>query len=129
MSAKVDLVDPIETWSTLSSDMPELHTHIDGRAGFFRVLDETIAMNDALRMGFGATLEKIKAWTANGRAPTADERASVEMTGGLAKNYDSMPAELQAFADRISEIQFYFEWWPSDEEWNDEAANDRRLVR
>ena len=109
--------------------MSRLHSHIDDRAAFFRVLDETIAMNGALGMGFGPTLEQMKQWTANGREPTGEERRSVQMTGGLAHNYDSMPADLQAFADRISELNYYFGWWPSDEEWNDEAAHQRWLQR
>ena len=109
--------------------MSELHQHIDDRAGFFRVLDETIAMNEDFRMGFGPTLEQIKQWTANGREPTREERKSVQMTGGLAHNYDSMPADLQAFADRISELNYYFAWWPSDEDWNDEEAHHRRILR
>ena len=68
--------------------MSKLHSHIDDRAAFFRVLDETIAMNSSLRMGFGPTLEQMKQWTANGRDPTHEERGSVQMTGGLAHNYD-----------------------------------------
>lgn len=90
--------------------MNELHAHIDDRASFFRVLDETLAMN----MGFRKTLERIKEWTASGRTPTLEERKSVNLTGGLGHNYDSMPAELQAFADRISELAYYFRWWPSE---------------
>jgi hypothetical protein len=105
--------------------MSELHRYIDDRAAFFRVLDETIAMD----RGFGPELERMKQWTANGRQPTLEERRSVQMTGGLAYNYESMDADTQRFADRISELNYYFEWWPSDEEWNDPEAHQRWLLR
>lgn len=100
-------------------------TYIHGRADFFAVLDETLALTrDLLSRGVWAPLasiekqlEAMKRWTAAGREPTLEERKKVQI--GLVAARELEPAEtdaMYAYNQRIYELNGYFKDWLSDAE-------------
>ncbi len=97
---------------------------IQSRAEFFDVLDRTL--DDARRrlaatprlpayQSLVAQLEAMKAWTANGREPTPDERGKIRIGLLAIRELDPEPeGEEAAFIDALHALNGYFRRWPDD---------------
>jgi hypothetical protein len=72
-------------------------------------------------------LDAISQWTASGRTPTVDERASIDMGIRVFREYETTTdADLESFRERISTPHSYVKFWPNDEAAADES-NDEHL--
>ena len=64
-------------------------------------------------------LEAMDAWTKLGRPPTKEERRKIAIGVRLTKTFDPPPTvEIQEIVDLLAEVEWYFKWWLSDQDWN-----------
>lgn len=94
------------------------------RQEFFEVLEETRTEAERLAAsapGFRAfevileQLEAMQGWTAGGRAPTDEERESINIGLIAVRDLDPEPdAAMADFIQRLHELNGYFAEWPAD---------------
>jgi hypothetical protein len=106
--------------------MAGVYGRLNSRADFFRVLAKAL---DTARRGLAIEprsrttqialrqLEAMQAWTANGRAPTADEQNRIDV-GVLAGRElsDTGRPETEEWVQQLTELDNYFQGWPTDTE-------------
>ena len=104
------------------------HRYIRGREEFFEVLEQTLQTlrgHQAAQPDFTTwaeivpQLEAMQEWTKLGRPPTKDERKSIAIGRRVAKTFDPPPSiEIQELVETLAEVEWYFKWWASDQDWN-----------
>lgn len=103
--------------------MAGVYGEIDSRADFHTVLDKAISDGKALHAqrpgdetieAIIRQLEAVKAWSANGRAPTEDERGSVDIGVRASREFEG-DDEAYAWTQALYALDAYIEDWPSDE--------------
>ncbi|MEJ7729660.1 MAG: hypothetical protein WKG00_10615 [Polyangiaceae bacterium] len=122
--------------------MAGVYGEIDSRADFHRVLDEAIATakkflaqapDDLTVEVIDTQLDAIRRWTAQGRAPTQDERKSLDM--GLRAVRELEPTEdveRYSWIQKLYALESYVEDWPddataasaTDDDWWDKEEDD-----
>lgn len=106
--------------------MAGVYGRLNSRADFFRVLAEAIATarrglaiepNSPVTQIALRQLEAMQAWTANGRTPTAAEQNRIDV-GVLAGRElsDTGRPETDEWVQQLTELDNYFQGWPSDAE-------------
>ena len=104
------------------------HRFIRSREEFFQVLESTL---DTVRAHQAQEpelttwaeivpqLEAMQEWTKLGRAPTKEERKRIAIGRRLSKTFDPPPTvEIQELVETLAEVEWYFKWWASDQDWN-----------
>jgi hypothetical protein len=98
---------------------------LNSKSDYYRTLDEALATAEHY-IAFGPSpvietikrqLEEMKRWTANGRAPTDDEKDRINVgLIGLRELQDGNPGDkrIERWTSQLSELNNYFEGWPSD---------------
>jgi hypothetical protein len=106
--------------------MAGVYGRLNSRADFHRVLAEAIATarrglaiepNSRVTQVAARQLEAMKAWTANGRTPTAVEQTRIDV-GVLAGRElsDTGRPETEEWVQQLTELDNFFQGWPSDAE-------------
>jgi hypothetical protein len=99
------------------------YRHIKKRSDFFPALDKAIQGGlDLLKLapGYGSVesivrqLEMVRAWTANGRQPTKDERWKPQIGLILTREFASPPPEIADWVDLAGDVASYFRHWFED---------------
>lgn len=97
--------------------------YIKTRGEFYEVLGRTREM--AVERGAGsplpmhdsivAQLDAMRAWTANGRTPTPEERDSIDIGLRAIREMDPPMDDVEAeYAECLVQLAGYFEEWPDD---------------
>lgn len=114
--------------------MAGVYGRLNSRADFFRVLAEAL---DTARRGLAIEprshmtqialrqLEAMQAWTANGRTPTADEQNRIDVGVRAGRELsDTGRPETEEWVQQLTELDNYFQGWPTDAEAASSAASD-----
>jgi hypothetical protein len=103
--------------------MAGIYGEINSRADFETVLNEALSDGQALlakRPGDDTIdaiirqLEAVKAWSANGRTPTEDERGWIDIGVRASREFEG-DDEAYAWTRALYALDAYIEDWPSDE--------------
>jgi hypothetical protein len=101
---------------------------VDSRADFFRVLGEAMEIvrrilasrpNDAIMVRIERQLDAMRQWSDFGRDPTEEQRKSIDVGLIAVRELENATGVVADLADKLSELNNYFEDWPTDEQ----AAN------
>jgi hypothetical protein len=97
---------------------------INSRADFFDVLEKakravatvrTRLPKDPTLASVERQLERVDQRTANGREPTQDERADIDMGFRMAREFEgTRDPEIYKLRQLVSSVNHYFEHWPDD---------------
>ena len=105
----------------MAGDYGEINSRVD----FHRVLGEAL---DAVRNILAGTpdfevmqriaqeLEAMEEWSKDGRTPSDEERGSIDIGLVAVRELDGAPFPVGDLTERLSELNNYFEDWPTDEE-------------
>ncbi|MBL8719269.1 MAG: hypothetical protein JNL79_25005 [Myxococcales bacterium] len=109
--------------------MAGVYGEIDSRADFDRILGEAMAFTgrvlkqnpkNRLVEVIDTELDAMWRWSSGGRAPTEDERKSIDIALLAVREIEPTDdPQVQAWADQLKILNHYFEDWPTD----DQAAN------
>jgi hypothetical protein len=103
-----------------------VYGNLNSREDFFRVLSDTITFSKKLRSrspkdetleAIDRQLQAMLRWSAGGRTPLPDERRSIDVgLVAVRELEDSQDVEVVDYAERLQELNNYFDDWPSDDE-------------
>jgi hypothetical protein len=103
--------------------MAGVYGTINSRKDFHRVLREAtditrqllgVSPSDAVVGRIGRELEAMKNWSESGRQPTESERHSIHVGLIGVREFDGATGQVADLAGKLSELNNYFEDWPSD---------------
>jgi adenine C2-methylase RlmN of 23S rRNA A2503 and tRNA A37 len=110
---------------------------IDSRADFLNRLDEAGKLassmvasrpNDKTLNVVRNQLDAVAQWSANGRAPTLEERNRIDMGYRMYREYDDDPdPEVQRLEELAKVLSNYVRYWPDDRTASDPKNGDYLL--